>query len=45
MALNASTELAYGDRKQLLEALNDKNFAQKLQNSLQNLSEKMRNIE
>ena len=45
MFLNASTELAYGNRKQLLEAINDKDFLKKVEAGIKNLSEDLKNVE
>lgn len=42
MVLNASSNIAYGTRKELLKELNDSNIINKLEANIKNLSEKMK---
>ncbi len=42
MTLNASSNIAYGTRNELLKELNDSNIINKLEANIKNLSEKMK---
>lgn len=44
MEINSSSNLAYGDRKKLLEVIESSDFVEKLETTVRNLAEKLKEV-